>query len=184
MEQREAIVKVDEVMTTKLVSMDEDDPIIEAARKMAENDMSSILVRHRGELAGIVTDRDIILKVVAKGLDPKKTKTGQIMSTPLITIQADASIEEAAKKMRDRKVRRLVVQDKNKTTGIITESDIVRFDPELHLLIREYSSLATQLTPQEPRETTITGVCEDCGNFSTNLMKIRGRWLCEECREE
>ena len=182
--QRESVLRVRDLMTKELISVDVGDYVIEAARLMAENDISSVLVKRRGEFSGMVTDRDIIKKVVSKGLDPKEVKVGEVMSAPLITISADASVEETANKMRDNKVRRLVVEDNGRKVGIISESDIVRVDSELYLLIREHSRLEAQLTPSEPHGAVVSGVCEDCGNYSTNLLKVRGRWLCEECREE
>ena len=184
LEQGEPYIKISDIMTNELISVDENNSVIDTASKMTEHNISAILIRQGGELVGIVTDRDIIRKVVSKGLDPQKIKAAQIMSAPLITISSNASIEEAAQKMRDKKIRRLIVEEKNRKTGLITESDIVRFDPELHLLIREYSSLAAQLTPREPYVPTVTGTCEDCRNFSTSLMKVHGKWLCEVCRGE
>ena len=117
------------------------------------------------------------------GLDPRDMIVGEIMSKPLITIGEDASVDEAAEKMRDNKIRRLIVKAERSIVGIISESDIVRVEPDLHFLIREHSRL--ELRPSstvEPREISFAGFCEECENYSENLENIDDRWLCEECR--
>jgi hypothetical protein len=58
----------------------------------------------------------------------------------------------------------------------------MRVDYELHFLIRERSKIDCQPGATDPQATLITGFCEDCGNYSTNLRNVRGNWLCEECR--
>jgi hypothetical protein len=85
--------------------------------------------------------------------------------------------------MRDNKIRRLVVMNKGKVVGIISESDIVRVEPELHFLIRERSRLGVgKVRPLEPRGVVLEGFCEECENYSGDLIKVNGKWLCEECR--
>ena len=108
---------------------------------------------------------------------------GEVMSSPLITISEDSSVEEAAEKMRDNKIRRLVVKNELSVIGIISESDIVRVEPEFHLLIREKTRLdAFKTGNRGNRITSFAGFCEDCENYSEDLEKVSGRWICEECR--
>ena len=183
MEQDEDPVRVKDLMTRSIVSVSFETSVMEAARIMMMKDISSILIKSGNEFVGIVTDRDIISLVVALGLDPKDILAGEIMSKPLITISEDASVDEAAEKMRDNKIRRLIVKGKRGIVGIISESDIVRVAPDLHFLIREHSRL--ELRPSstlEPREISFAGFCEECENYSEDLENINGRWLCEECR--
>ncbi len=71
---------------------------------------------------------------------------GEVLSSPLITISEDTSVEEAAEKMRDNKIRRLLVKNELGVVGIVSESDIVRVEPELHLLIREKARLEVYQT--------------------------------------
>jgi signal-transduction protein with cAMP-binding, CBS, and nucleotidyltransferase domain len=170
-------------MTEGLVSVDTEENVIQLAKLMDEKGISSILVRRKGELVGIVTDRDIITRVVSKGLDATKTKVGEVMSSPLMTIEEDASVDEAAKKMAEHNVRRLVVERNHQKTGVIAESDIIRVDPELHFLIRERSKLEARTTPNEPQSVSLAGYCEECGNYSARLRKVDGQWLDEDCRD-
>ncbi len=93
---------------------------------MRENNISSLLVKHKGDFAGIVTEKDIINKVVAEELYPGDIKVNEIMSKDLVTVSKNESIEEAAKLMRKKGVRRLVVLEDERIVGIITETDIAK----------------------------------------------------------
>jgi len=96
-----------------------------SARTTVTGEIGSVLVGKENEPVGIVTERDI-LRVVARGLDPKNVKLREIMSTPLITIPSDATIEEASEIMTKKMVRRLPVVEKKKIVGMITSRDITR----------------------------------------------------------
>jgi len=73
------VVKVRDLMTENIVSVDAEETVIQAARLMSEKELSSVLVKRQGELTGIITDRDIITKVVSKGSDPTKVRIGEVM---------------------------------------------------------------------------------------------------------
>jgi len=181
--EEEPVLRVRDLMARNIITIQAEDSIIRAASVMDENGVSSVVVKEGNEFSGMITERNIISRVVSKGLDPQKIKVSEVMSTPLITISPDATIEEAARKMHDNKIRRLLVEENHQKIGIIAESDIVRVDPELHFLIREKSKLEAQFpSPTEPQEVTFSGFCQDCGNYSDDLRNVNGRWLCEECR--
>jgi CBS domain-containing protein len=176
-------VKVRDVMTSSLVFVAAEDSAMKAAGLMGEKRVSSVLVKRREKYSGILTDRDIIVRIVSKGLDPGKIRVGDVMTSPLITIGEEETIEAAAKKMREKNIRRLVVTRNDQTVGIIAESDMIRIDPELHFLIRERSKLEATTTPNEPQEILLAGFCEECENYSGRLKNTNGVWLCEDCRE-
>jgi len=175
------IVKVGDLMTETLISVGSDETAMEAARVMTQRRVSSILVSRQAEIYGIITDHDIISRVVARGLDPNRVKVAKVMSCPLKMIADDVSIDDAAKKMAADKVRRLLVERNSKIVGIIGESDIIRIEPELHFLIRERSKLKPEFNPAVGREIILAGYCEECGNYSPQLRKVDGRWLDEDC---
>jgi CBS domain-containing protein len=181
LERKEVVLKVRDLMTKNLVSVDRHASIMDTARLMVEKGITSVLVRHGEEFSGMITDRDIIARVVSKGADPTKVKVSEVMSSPLLGISGDATIEEAAKKMRDNRVRRLIIESDHHTTGIITESDIIRVTPELHFLIRERSKLEAGLSSTEPQQVVLAGFCEECENYSAQLRNVNGTWLCEDC---
>jgi len=181
LERDEKIITVKDLMTQNIISILPEMSVVESTRIMSTRDISSILIKTGDDYIGIFTDRDVMRKVVASGLDPNDTAVREIMSSPLITISEDAGIEEAAEKMRDRKIRRLVVIKEGVVVGIISESDIARVEPELHLLIREHSKLQLHLSSDIEDRKSFAGFCEECNNYSS-LEKIDGRWLCKECR--
>lgn len=95
--------------------------IMEVAEVMASQDVGSVLVTVKGAEKGILTERDLTRKVVAKGLDPKITKAEDVMSTPLMTIPQDATLWEAAEIMSKKRIRRLpVVGENGKVVGVIS----------------------------------------------------------------
>jgi len=95
--------------------------IVEVAEVMTSRDVGSVLVTVKGKEMGILTERDLTRKVVAKGLDPKSAIAREIMSSPLLTISQDAPLREAAETMSKMRVRRLpVVDEKGKVVGIIS----------------------------------------------------------------
>jgi signal-transduction protein with cAMP-binding, CBS, and nucleotidyltransferase domain len=170
-------------MTKNIVWLSMEKSVVDAAIEMHKRDISSVLVKSGNEFVGIVTDRDIISKVVAQDLNPKSVKLAEVMKSPLISIADDASVQEAAEQMRDNKIRRLVVKNKKQVVGIISSSDIIRVEPELHFLIRERSRLGLgRVRPLGLETPLISGICEDCRNYSPDLRNVDGKWLCEECR--
>ncbi len=90
-------------MTQALISIDLERNVMEAARLMTEKHVSSILASQRGKLLGIITDHDIISRVVAKGLNPNEVSVARVMSSPLITVSDEETIDEAAKGMAAQK---------------------------------------------------------------------------------
>lgn len=181
LERDEKIITVKDLMTQNIISILPETSVVEATRIMSARDISSILIKTGDDYIGIFTDRDVMRKVVASGLDPNNTAVREIMSSPLITISEDAGIQEVAEKMRDRKIRRLVVINEGVVVGIISESDIARVEPELHLLIREHSKLQLHPSSYTEDRKSFVGFCEECNNYSS-LENIDGRWLCKECR--
>lgn len=176
-------VKVNDLMTRNLISVVEGATVKEAAELMAEKKVSSVLVERAGEFQGILTDRDIISRIVSKGLDPKQIRVSKVMTSPVVTISGEKTIEEAAQTMREKGIRRLVVESKGRRVGVIAESDIIRVDPELHFLIREQSKLEAKLAPKEHDRVALAGFCEECENYSGSLLNRNGIWLCEDCRD-
>jgi signal-transduction protein with cAMP-binding, CBS, and nucleotidyltransferase domain len=181
--EEELVLRVKDLMTRSIISISVNKSVMEAASVMTVEGLSSVLLKSENKIVGIITDHDIISRVVALGLNPKEVMTGEVMSTPLTSISEEASIEEAAERMRENKMRRLVVTNKVDIVGIIAESDIIRVAPEHHFLIRERSRLETLQNVVEPEIIRLVGFCEECKNYATDLRNVNGKWLCEECRE-
>lgn len=113
-------------MTSSVVTLDTGASVREAAETMARRRIGCIVVVEKDKPVGMVTERDILEKVVAPGLDSATIKMREIMSYPLISVQPDESIIKAARTMRREKVRRLVVLENDKLVGVVTERDLLR----------------------------------------------------------
>ena len=119
-------MKCSDVMTKNPKTCAPTDIVQQAAQLMKSEDVGPIpIVGTNGKLEGIITDRDIVLKVVAEGRDPKTTKLGDVMTTDLITCTIDGDIEETLELMEDHQVRRMpVVDESGRLVGIISQADI------------------------------------------------------------
>src|SRR5437870_13006906 len=122
---------VKDVMTTNVVYLPIDTTIGEAARTMREQDIGDVVVADGPSLAGLVTDRDIVVRAVAETRDPDTTTLREIMTEELVTVRPEDTIQQAALLMRDRAVRRVLVVDDNGLVGIVSIGDLAeRIDPE------------------------------------------------------
>ncbi|ABW12508.1 putative signal-transduction protein with CBS domains [Parafrankia sp. EAN1pec] len=123
---------VADVMTRNPATVGMDQPIAEAARRMKTVNAGDVIVLdNTGRVAGIVTDRDITLRVVAEGRDPERTATREVCTqTGLITIAPDTTTDTAVQLIRERHIRRLPVVDKGRPVGVISLGDLARaLDP-------------------------------------------------------
>jgi CBS domain-containing protein len=120
--------KCSDVMTENLVYCMPDEPVSKAAQLMKKEDIGPVLVVNNGRdktLVGIVTDRDLALKVVGEGRDPRDTKVEEVMSKKLVTCRADDDVEQAMSAMAQYQLRRIpVVADGMKLVGIISQADV------------------------------------------------------------
>ena len=116
---------VKDLMTKNVVTIDADKTVVEAAVLMSENDIGDLVVVENNAPVGIVTERDIVRRVLAERKSVN-TKVSEVMTTPLKVIDPDAPIKEAARRMVNRKIRRLPVIKDNKLVGILTAADFAK----------------------------------------------------------
>lgn len=117
-------MRVSEIMTTNPVIVEASTPVINVAEEMRNNDIGGLVVRKDGKLCGIVTDRDIVVRVLAAGKDPKTTKIDLACSHELLTVAPDQDASDAVKLMRERAVRRLPVVQDDRLVGIVSLGDL------------------------------------------------------------
>jgi CBS domain-containing protein len=126
------VTKARDVMTTAPEYLKQDTPVEEAAKRMAGEDVGALPVCDTsGHLIGMVTDLDIVVKVLAKGGDAHAAKVGELTGDQpeVVTIGADDSIEEALKTMAEHQVRRLPVIDGTELVGVVAQADLARACP-------------------------------------------------------
>jgi CBS domain-containing protein len=121
---------VRELMTPNPVTCSGNDNLKDAARQMKERDIGAVMVLDGGKVRGMVTDRDIVVRGLAEGLDPSSTTLGQVCSSDLVSVRPDDTVDTAVRLMRDRALRRLPVMDGDKPVGILSLGDLaVERDP-------------------------------------------------------
>lgn len=141
--------KVREVMTDKPRCVTPDTPVSEAAELMEREDVGSLPILDGETLAGVVTDRDIVVRAVAKGKDPRGMPVREVASRDLVTIRPDEDLSEALKLMASHQVRRLpVVDEDNRLIGVVAQADVAKEAKEKDVghMVEEISQ-----TPAGPR---------------------------------
>lgn len=117
---------ISQLMETKVPTVNLNTSVKECAKMMAKRGATCAVIVADGRAIGIVTEKDLVMKVMADNLDPSKVLVRDIMSTPLITIEPQGTASDAAKLMAQYRIRRLVVVDKGAIAGIVTASDIAK----------------------------------------------------------
>ncbi|MDI6786138.1 MAG: CBS domain-containing protein [bacterium] len=120
-----SIEPVETIMTRDVVYIDGEKTAYEATKLMSKRNISSLIVGNKENLEGVLCERNIIWKVLAEGLDPKKIKVKDIKSIPIIWIYAHTPIYEVHSKMCEEQVRHLVVKKSEKVVGIISVHDLI-----------------------------------------------------------
>ncbi|MFH2106448.1 MAG: CBS domain-containing protein [Candidatus Micrarchaeota archaeon] len=138
-------LKVGDVMTKVVVTLSTEDGIESVAKLMKKHNVGSIIVvegNPNKTAKGIITERDIIYKVIANKKEVYSLKAKDIMSKPLRVVKPNTTLEEAATAMKENRVKRLpVVNEKNELIGILSEGDIMRIFPSVIDLIEEKAAL-------------------------------------------
>ena len=157
----------------KMTTVSSDLTIRDAAKVMVDSKIDSVLVFEHGQIIGIVTEKDILQDVVAKGLDPAKTTIKKITKVPLLTIKKEATVKEALRIMKKNDIRRLVVMDK-RPIGLITQKMVCGNLEENDLLLPELE------TEERIRCPYCSSQSEDKKSLSKHIDDIHiGRGLLE-----
>jgi len=180
---------VKDIMTSPVVTINENESSHKAAQLMTQNDVGCIIVTGKEEKPlGIITERDLITRVLAKNTLPSKIKAKKVMTSPLITVNPDETLSEAARRMSRLNVRRLGVMYKGNLVGVISSKDILAVTPELLEIIQERARIegieGGRAVEEVPEHRPLAGYCDRCGRWSDTLEETEGSFLCEECKIE
>jgi signal-transduction protein with cAMP-binding, CBS, and nucleotidyltransferase domain len=176
---------VRDVMSNPVITMDEHEASNKAAVNMDVNDVGAVIVTNKaGKSIGIITERDIVIRVIAKNIKPDTVKAKEIMTTPLVTIEPEATIIDAARRMTRLNIRRLGVIYKGNLIGIISSKDILGVMPELIEIMQEKSRIEGADITEETEEAPLSGYCDRCNIYSESLKERNGQNICDECRIE
>ena len=179
-------ILVKDIMSSPVITIDEDAPVNKAAQLMDKNKLGCIIVTSKkGKPLGIITERDLVTRVLAKNARPSKLTVKEVMTSPLIAIDPDETLSEAARRMSRLSIRRLGVMYKENLVGLISSKDILAITPELIEIIQEKARIEGGTAVEEaPWHPPLAGYCDQCGQWSDDLQEIEGRFLCEDCRTE
>ncbi len=110
----------------EIISIDGESLVVDAAKIMIDKKIGSIIVTEDGTPVGIITESDMLARVIVAYLDPKKLLTKKIMSSPLISITKDSTILDAMRFIRDQDIHIVLIKDNGRLTGIVSEGDLIR----------------------------------------------------------
>jgi signal-transduction protein with cAMP-binding, CBS, and nucleotidyltransferase domain len=178
---------VKDIMSSPAVTVDENLLANKVAALMDKHDYGCIIVTTKdGKPLGIITERDLVVRVLAKNIKPDNIKAKKVMTTPLMTIEPDATIADAAKRMSRLDIRRLAVIYKGKLVGIVSGKDVLHVMPELLETMQEEALIEGEKISEEATKESapLTGNCDHCGVYSDDLTEVNGEFLCEDCKVE
>lgn len=133
-------LKVEDVMVREVVTMDENSTVKEAAEIMNKFEIGSLIVVSKGKALGIVTERDLLKRVIADAKDAANTKVKDVMTTPLVVVEPRVDLEEAVKLMFQMKIKKLPVVDGKRLIGLVSLTDIARFHPQMIKLLKQLNA--------------------------------------------
>lgn len=111
----------------EVLTVDGASSVLDAVARMVEANVGSLLVTEGGEIAGIVTERDYLRRVALEGRDDRTTPVREIMSSPLVVVGPDTSVDECMALMTDRRIRHLPVAEGGDVVGLVSIGDLVKF---------------------------------------------------------
>ena len=142
-------LEVRSIMVDKVLTVEVDAPLTEAVKLMNKHEIGCLIVMRDGAPVGIVTERDFLRRVLAESEELKKVKVKEVMSKPILTGKPEMEIEEAARVMFQRKVKKLPLVENGRLVGLVTLTDLLRFQPQL---IKMYKIFTTDLAPRRMKK--------------------------------
>lgn len=203
----EGEVSVRDVMSREYVGVTESDTVLGAVRLMDEDGVGCVVVLRGSEPVGIMTESDVLALVAEEG-DPAETEVSEVMSQPVVSVEAEQKLSDAAGTMSREDIRRLLVTNDGELVGVLSERDVISASASL--------SSVPSLDEESPREVgggglvgneRMTGepssgepseviadngnqsqysdrsICETCGTLSPELANVNGQLICADCRE-
>ncbi len=175
-------ILVRDIMSRPPITAKENETVASVSKLMGKHDIGCVIIVDKaGNPAGIITERDIVQRVAARDVLPSEQKVANTMSKPVATITPNTTVNDAAKLMNRRKIRRLAVIDEGKLVGIVTMKDILQVTPAIIDLASEKSRAG--LTAPRDR-SALGGYCDECEVWSDDLVQKDGTFLCPECARD
>ena len=145
-------LRVEDVMVKEVITIDEDFTVKEAAEIMNKFEIGCLIGVKKGKAMGILTERDVLKRVVAEGKDASKTKVRDAMTSPLVIAEPGMDLAEAVKLMFQMKIKKLPVVDGKRLVGLVSLTDIARFQPQMITILKQ---LAARQNPPKSMQKVI-----------------------------
>ncbi len=181
-DQIETRLAVRDVMTRTVITATPDTTAAQAGKQMVEHKIGSVIIVKDGEPLGIVTESDMVAKVIFKNIKPSTIKLEQLMSRPLITTRSGDDVNDAVLKMARKRIRRLPVIDGDRLVGIITDTDIIQISSEINHILENLVQMNREIALDRREMPSSQGECEVCEEYSQELLLEEGRLKCPACR--
>jgi len=133
-------LRVEDVMVEDVVTISSRASVKKAAEIMNKHEIGCLIVTEKNKAVGILTERDLLKRVVVEARNPEKTKVKEIMSKPLIVTEPETDLENAVKLMFDMKIKKLPVVKEGKLIGIVSLTDIARFQPHIIKVLKKLAA--------------------------------------------
>ena len=133
-------LKVSDVMIREVITINENATVKEAAEIMNKFEIGCLIAVRKGKAMGIITERDLLKRVVAEARDANKTKVKEIMSSPLVVVEPNMDLEEAVRLMFQMKIKKLPVVEGKRLVGLVSLTDIARFQPQMIKILKQLAA--------------------------------------------
>jgi len=151
------VLKVEDIMIETVITVEADATVMRAVKIMNENEIGCLVVTRNGRAVGIITERDLLKRVIGKAKNPTKTKVREIMTKPLIAGHSDMDLEDATRLMFEKKIKKLPVVEHGRLMGLITLTDVARFQPQMIKILKKLSDHVS--APQRIKKVMNYYVC-------------------------
>ncbi len=205
----EGEVTVRDVMTREYVGVSESDTVLGAVRLMNDEGTGCVVVLRGSEPVGIMTESDVLALVADEG-DPAETQVSAVMSEPVVSVDAERELSDAAGTMSREDIRRLLVTNDDELVGLLSERDVISASAALSGVPSVRGDSTREVTggamaddrmggdpmtgdrasnPAEvvgengDHEYSDRSICETCGSLSRELTNVNGQLICADCRE-
>jgi len=143
-------LNVEDIMTREIITVDENSTVKAAAEIMDKNEISCLIALRKGRAIGIITERDLLKRIIVEDRNPEKTKVAKVMSSPLEVVNFGTDLEKALRLMFRKKIKKLAVVNEENLLGLISLTDIARCQPTLITLLKSFA--AAQDTPKSMKQ--------------------------------
>ncbi len=175
---------VRDVMSSPVITTTEGESVEKVAKLMKAQRLGSIIVTDKEDRPiGVITERDLVTRVLSENKLPSDLKAKEVMSSPLVTIKPDETLSNVARQMSRLNMRRFGVVYKGELVGVVSSKDVLAITPELLDTIQEKVRIESGETAPE-ENSPMAGHCDRCSQWSNRLREIEGEFQCEDCRSQ